>query len=461
MTETKEAAATASQEVIANSLSQLAYSFNGVPSMFGGYGAQLSQTDTLRVNNRWYLISNDRQLLNEIYVEHGIIQTLVDQPVDDAFRSGIEVRSNQLSIEQLEELLNYCEANNVIAEVQQAIKWARLFGGGAVVFISDEDPATPLNIERINKKTRIAFRGVDMWELYDPQYNSANDQALQVKDPYSQTFDYYGMKVHKSRVFGIKGKQPPSMIRPRLRGWGMSEIERLIRSMNQYLKNQDVIFELLDEAKIDIYKIKGLNTALATISGTGKISQRLQHANTIKNYNNAITMDLEDEYEQKQMNFTGLADMLTQIRQGIAADLKMPVTKLFGISAAGFNSGEDDIENYNSMVEGEVRAKVKFIVIDVLKIVCQHLFDMTPTDLTIAFKPLRILSAEQEEKVKAEKWKRVMDAADKGIADAKETKMAINKDGLLPVELNEETDFITMDDEDDPEADGDDGSDER
>ena len=31
-------------------------------------------------------------------------------------------------------------------------------------------------------------------------------------------------------------------------------------------------------------------------------------------------------------------------------NLKMPITKLFGISAAGFSSGEDDIENYNSMI---------------------------------------------------------------------------------------------------------------
>lgn len=148
-------------------------------------------------------------------------------------------------------------------------------------------------------------------------------------------------------------------MRNRFRGWGMSELEKLMRSLNQYLKNQDLIFELLDEAKIDVYKIKGFNAALLNSAGTQNVAKRIQSANMIKNYQSALTMDLEDEYEQKQITFTGLAEMLVQIRQGIAADLKMPVTKLFGISAAGFNSGEDDIENYNAMIEGEIRSRLK------------------------------------------------------------------------------------------------------
>jgi len=66
-------------------------------------------------------------------------------------------------------------------------------------------------------------------------------------------------------------------------------------------------------------------------------------------------MDMKDDYEQKQITFTGLSDVLSQIRYGIAADVKMPMAKLFGMSASGFNSGEDDIENYNAMIESSVR----------------------------------------------------------------------------------------------------------
>ena len=159
-----------------------------------------------------------------------------------------------------------------------------------------------------------------------------------------------------------------------------------------------MIFELLDEAKLDIYQMNGFNAAMLTSSGTKTAEKRIQMANSLKSYLNALILDTNDKYEQKQLSFNGLSEILTQIRQGVASDLKMPMTKLFGVSAAGFNSGEDDIENYNSMIESEIRSKVKFIVIEVLEICCQKLFGFVPEDLMISFKSLRILSAEQQER---------------------------------------------------------------
>jgi len=150
-------------------------------------------------------------------------------------------------------------------------------------------------------------------------------------------------------------------------------------------------------------------------------------------------MDAKDTYEQKQITFAGLAEVLLQIRQGIAADLKMPMTKLFGISAAGFNSGEDDIENYNSMVEGEIRIKNQWIIVEVVKIVCQKLFSFVPDDVQITFNPLRILSAKEEEEVKDSQWARVQSAFTLGLATDKEAKEAMNKDSLLGVEVDENT----------------------
>jgi len=91
--------------------------------------------------------------------------------------------------------------------------------------------------------------------------------------------------------------------------------------------------------------------------GTNNITKQVQLVNQLKSYLNAFVMDKEDEFDQKTMTFAGLSDMHEQNRMAIAADLKMPITKLWGVSAAGFNSGEDDIENYNSMLESEIRVK--------------------------------------------------------------------------------------------------------
>ena len=436
-------------EELINSLSQLCASVANANSPFAGMGyqgvgAQASMTDTLFLNNRWYLISNLRQLLTQLYVEHGICQTLVDQPVDDAFRAGFEIKTGQLSPDEIEQLKIFDDRNNVTANLVQAIKWARLYGGGAILIITDQDPMTPLDIKAIKKDSPLQFRAVDMWELYFAEQNTQSTMAPDggLGEFGGEFYDYYGHPIHKSRVYRIIGKQCPSFLRPRLRGWGMSEFERLVRSLNQYLKNQDVIFDLLDEAKVDVYRIKGFNTALAKKGGTQQVSEKIQLSNQLKSFNNALVMDGDDEYDQKQITFAGLAEVLLQIRQGLAADLKMPMTKLFGISAAGFSSGEDDIENYNSMLESEIRNKNRFTVVDLLQICCQKLFETHVDDLMIEFNPLRILNAKEEEEVKDSQHTRVLNTFNAGLATAQEAKQAMNKDSLLGVELDETTDAL-------------------
>lgn len=410
----------------------------------GGTAGALSQTDSQYLNLRYYLISNNRQLLSQMYVEHGIVQTLVDQPVDDSFRAGYDIKTGQLDADELEKLQKWMHSSGAFPAYVQATKWKRLFGGGGVLIMTTQKADTPFVIEKLNAFSRIGFKACDMWELYANKVDmhdaslsgtSANaNKSNTLDDP---EYDYYGKKVDQSRVLKLIGKEAPSFIRMRLRGWGMSEIERLVRSLNQYLKNQDVIYDLLDEAKIDVFKIEGLNDSMIDNDGVGRVTRRIQTANMLKNYNNALTMDMNDDYAQKQITFAGLSDILEQIRITIASDVKMPLTKLFGQSAAGFSSGEDDIENYNSMLESEIRSKSSDDVIKLLHIGCQINFGFIPDDLQVIFRPLRILSAEQEEKVKDSQWKRTKEVYETGLMQDVEAKESINAAALTPVEIDE------------------------
>jgi hypothetical protein len=241
----------------------------------------------------------------------------------------------------------------------------------------------------------------------------------------------------------LKGITAPSFIRPRLRGWGFSVVEALIRSINQYLKATDLSFEVLDEFKLDIFKVKNLVNTLLSPNGDQEVRKRVALANWQKNYQNAMVMDSEDDYVQKQLSFAGLAEAMGQIRMQVASDMRMPLTKLFGISATGFNSGEDDIEVYNSMVESQVRNKIKYIILRVCEIKCQKLFGFIPDDLSVAFKPLRVLSAEQEETVKTQKFTRLIQAKERGEINTLEFRDACNKGNLFDITLD--TDVGTLD----------------
>ena len=429
-----------------------------VPGFWGGGYTQLSQTTTFWKNNRWYLISNMRQLVSEMYVEHGLIQTIVDVPVDDGFRGGIEISTSQLSEEQLSELESVIDEKGDLEQAAQGQKWNRLYGGAGIMAVDETDPSTPLVIANIDKEDNLMFRAVDMWELYGDKQNIEGYDPAGLNMGDSKFYSYYGTKVFENRVKIMKGVTAPSFIRPRLRGWGVSILETLVRSVNQYLKSTDLTFEVLDEFKIDVYKIKGLAAAMLGQDGEEAVQRRVSAANLSKNYNSAIAMDSEDDYQQKQVSFAGIAEAMEGIRMQVASDMRMPLTKIFGTSAAGFSSGQDDIENYNAMVESQVRQKSKYIVLWMVQMRCQQLFGMVPDDLEISFKPLRILSAEQEETCKTQQYNRLVIALDKGQITPEEFRDACNKAKLLPIQLQKKAAGLPRPDEAGDE--GDDGIDQ-
>lgn len=403
----------------------------GIPQQ----GRQISQDTTLWSNLRWYLVSNERQLLSQCYVEIGLIQTVIDIPVDDGLRGGVEIKSSELDEDEIAELVQHIEIEDDIGIAGQALKWNRLYGGAGVLILTNQDPATPLDMSLVSADDNLKFKAVDMWELFwDMQNIEGFNPAIQ--DESFEFYSYYGHKVHKSRVLRLKGLEAPSLIRPRLRGWGYSVVEILIRSINQFLKGSDLTFEVLDEFKIDVYRLKDLAATLMSEHGQNVVHDRVETMNMIKNYLNAIVLDKEDEYEQKQLTFAGLAEAAAGIRLQVASDLRMPLTKIFGISAAGFNSGEDDIEVYNSMVEGQVRAKIKFHILKMVQLKCQVLFGFVPNDLAVAFKPLRVLGAEQEENVKTQKFSRALQALQAAAISIFEFRDMCNKGNLFDIKLD-------------------------
>lgn len=438
----------------------------GFPGNQGSpYTEQVSNVNTLFKNLRWFLVSNFRQMLSEAYVEIGLIQTIVDVPVDDALRGGILVKSSQLDEDQIADLINSLDRDDDLNEVGTAAKWNRLYGGAGVLILTDQDPETPLDVESLSEESELEFRAVDMWELFwDQQNTEGYDPTIQQET--FEYYSYYGQRVHKSRVMRMIGLKAPSFIRPRLRGWGFSVVETLMRSINQYLKATDLTFEVLDEFKVDVFKIKNLVNTLMSPQGEELVRRRVQLAAWQKNYQNALTMDSEDDWDHKQLSFTGMGEAMEQIRMQVASDMRMPMIKLFGQQMGkgglGMSSGEDEIEVYNSMVESQVRNKIKYVIMRVCEIKCQMMFGFVPDDLSIDFEPLRVMSAEQEQNVKTQKFNRLIQLKGAGEISSKELREACNKGDLVDITLdpNVETVGGYMDDMvqeggNDPESAGD------
>jgi uncharacterized protein len=370
----------------------------------GGHTAALSGIEELAYNSSYYFVSMNRVLITYAYVMHGVLRTLVDQPVYDAFRGGLTFKSDELDEDDIQQLDEYMKYSKTLKVVRDALRWDRLFGGAGVIINTNQNYSTNFKKESIGPNSKLSFIPADRWEIVLQGLPQGADMGMPGYLSTFPAFDYYGRKVDPTRVIRVVGEEAPALARRRLQGWGMSVIECVLRELNTYLKHQNATFDLIDQVKIDVYKLKDFNSKVLSKWAQGKVVKRITMANQIKNFANAIMLDSEDEYEQKQLSLAGLADTIEQIRVGIAAAVRMPLTKLFGLSATGFNSGEDDRENYNTIVEHE-RERAKEVLDRIMPLICRHLFGFEP-QLSFDFKPLRILNAVDEENVKNAKFNR-------------------------------------------------------
>jgi len=392
-----------------------------------GYGTTSASSYPFQLGNanQYNPVTLNRILLSYAYMTFGIIQTFIDQPVEDALRGGVDIETDELSEDDIALLQDVLVELKDYEAIKNAMKWAKLYGGAGLIINTDQDPTTELDMNLVSEQSPLSFIDADRWEL-------TLNYILEEKVPCP--YNYYGQPIHRSRVLKINGKDAPSFIRRRLQGWGMSELERVIRDFNAYTKNQDVIYELLDEAKQDIWQLENLNTKLATTQGQASIQQRLELANKLKNYSNAIVMDKNDIYDQKQITFGGLAEMQNQNRIGVSGAVRMPMTRLFGMSSAGFNSGEDDLEVYNCLIESEVRARLREPLHTIIKLRCKQLFGFIPEHFEVDFKPLRILSAEAEENILDKKFNRASALYSQGMLTGKEYAEILRKENVVTMD---------------------------
>lgn len=345
----------------------------------------------------------------------------------------------EVTKEELRRIEIYIRREEIWNKVRQAEFWKRLYGGAGIVVLDGKNPRFELKLENINEDTDLEFLVFDNWQLSNTSPESPGINAI---DWSSDTpFMVNGHKVHKSRVVTFKNKDFPPLYRSVGRGWGMSSLEPLVRTLNKSIKNENVIFELLDEAKMDIFKFYGFNDAMQDEQATSAITNRVGFAEQTKNYMGGILLDAEDDYAQKQIHFNGLSDLKIDARVDVAADARITMNKLYGTSPAGFNSGEADRETYADTVEAEVRIPCEAPMIKLLEIIGRKVLGKT-LDFDIEWNSLIRTSQYEEEKRKTLMLANLNEANIWGRITNKEWQDAVNKYNLLGIDVSYKDKFV-------------------
>lgn len=377
------------------------------------------------------MLSLQQILLTYLYKTYGILAKVVDIPVDDAYKGGgFDLEADTIDEDDLSDLKKTMTLFQDIKQLKTARKWARLSGGAALIAISGDDLAKPLNYQSLQGKP-LEFMAVDRWQLSYSEPNINMPNGLWQLTNYSRIEVDKMQNIHPSRICIVNGKEAPYLIMQQVNGWGISIYEQIFQDMSQFFKARNVLFELLDEAKTDILKLATLQTALSSSQGERALQRMVDMIARNKNYKSQITLSKDDEYDQKQISFSGIAEILKEIRIMMSGSANMPVNKLWGEGVTGFGSGEDSLENYNSQIENEIRTPDDPIIDWVLKLRCYQLFGREVPDLVKTWKNLRVLSAIDEQNITDHKVANVLQLFDRQLLTPQEIMEYLKKQQIF------------------------------
>ena len=326
---------------------------------FGLYGQARNSADEPKDSKK---PSEQEQFRQQAYDDFKAAQEANKKLAEETGRMSATRGLRRLSAYEERLVLDKMEEEADLETVKIALDWKDLFGGAGIIVGTIGAPDSYLNIHKIQQGDPLKFYTANNWQLAGIDIMNLNVEQVNVEFTSAVPYHYGDLTLHESRVLALKGDPLPYPFAGYARGWGMSRLEPVVASMNKRIKSDNVSYEMLDEAKVDVLRINGFDDTRIDPVGEELITKKGELIAFMKNYLNMIMLDSNDEYTSKQMSFSGLAEIMNQARIDLTAAFGMPETKVWGFQATGFNSGGSDIASYHEKIESEYRPYIKRIL---------------------------------------------------------------------------------------------------
>lgn len=335
--------------------------------------------------------------LDAMYFGDGIVKTIVNLVPEMMLSKGFEIEAdNELYVKSTLESLG------AIDKIIEMLYWARLYGGGLIVMgINDGRPLEmPVDTSQI--------RSVDFLHVFDRyQCNlviTAENIDQDMRSPnYGQPLFYpirpYGVTngnqeiiVHHSRILRVDGIQLPGRVKFQNKGWGESEIQACYSQLVNYASGYNNSAVLISDFVQHVFSIEGLSQKIMCENGR-QVMTRFEIMNQAKSNYNMIVKDTLETYEKLSTNVSGIPDLLDRFMMALSAVTRIPVSLLFGRSAAGMNStGEFDMNSFYDYIIQQQEKKLRPVLEKLIRYVFLSMDGdsngLEPDNWSLKFNPL-------------------------------------------------------------------------
>lgn len=362
----------------------------------------------------------DAHSLLTTYRSSWLPQAIVDIPALDAVRNwrAWQAKPDQITALEAEE-----RRLGLREKTRDGIKAARLYGGAALLALDGAaDPSLPLNPARIGRGGLKGLVVVTPMQLSPGEID---------RDPASEFYGrpaYYSLssgtqaaqRIHPSRLTVFDGVPVPDAATVST-GWGDSVLLAAMDAIRHADGTAANIASLIFEAKIDVIHIPRLMEMLAS-GQDAAIAERLTLGMRAKGTNGALILDGggttpgssevrgKEEYDQKSASFSGLDALWDRFMMVVSGATRpaIPVSRLFGRSAAGMNAtGDGDERVYFDGIKAMQELEVQPAMSRLDECLIRSALGSRPAEIFYTWRSLR----QETEKTKAEVFKLVADAA--------------------------------------------------
>lgn len=360
-------------------------------------------------------LSRNRQELEAAYRSSWVVGKVVDVVAEDMTKKPPEIVS-QIPPGDVAVLNRQMARLRVWHSLAEAIKWARLFGGGlAVMLIDGQRLNTPLRLDTIGKGQFRGFLVLDRWLVMPALSDLVRDLGPDYGTP--RFYEIVGdasvlpnTRIHHSRVVRFDGIMLNYYGRLMENLWGISEIERMHDRLIAFDSVTHGAAQLVFKAHLRVIGVKGFRSALS-LGGKDEqaVIKMFEYIRLMQTNEGLTLLDADDQFFTHQYAFSGLSDMLIQFGQQIAGATGIPLVRLFGMSPAGLNAtGESDLRNYYDTINGLQESRLRPQLAEkVYPVMFRSAFGAPcPEDFDFLFPPLW----QMQDKEKVETAKTVSDA---------------------------------------------------
>lgn len=410
-----------------------------ISDIFAGRFFQREALPTNLIDGEWEPRAPYPQIIREMLGRTGLARRILALRALDATREGWEVVFPSMEPAEARKAAKRLDSMQAALATQLKI-FLGLFKaeqhGEAIVVIGADDRQPldqPLVIENVRDVLWLKVfamtdytpgplspptsQNFDLPEWYD----IADFHAPQLRSLEGAPRNSGTVRVHHTRVLRFATEE------------GYSRLDEVGQAIEDYLASMKSARRAASTFSVLVYSVKHWMNKWASNedAAAGRIGLQAQAMKLL----GAFVKDLDDEeLEWKGQSVTGLGDLVTKAETQLCAWSGYPIMIFFGADPAGFSTGSEVVRAYYDTVHVWQTLRIEPQLRYLLRIlmVCAAgpaPILAEPDDWSVAFRPLRVLSAEEQAKVRDVVARTVIALKGAQLLDRDEGRASLPRDG--------------------------------